>query len=73
MLLNPLRKRPVTPWAAEGEAKYDDLERKLAAAPDIAVPAITHEGDANGAPHLDPSSYQCWPDEGCPLSGVKRT
>jgi pimeloyl-ACP methyl ester carboxylesterase len=42
---------------AEGEAKYDDLERRLAEAPFIAVPTITLEGDANGAPHPDPSSY----------------
>jgi pimeloyl-ACP methyl ester carboxylesterase len=42
---------------AEGEAKYDDLEKKLAEAPVIAVPTITLEGDANGAPHPDPSAY----------------
>ena len=42
---------------AEGEAKYDDLEKKLAEGPVIAVPTITLEGDANGAPHPDPSSY----------------
>jgi len=42
---------------AEGEAKYDDLEKRLAAAPDIAVPSITLEGDANGAPHPEPASY----------------
>ena len=42
---------------AEGEAKYDDLEKKLAAAPVITVPSITLEGDANGAPHPEPSSY----------------
>ena len=35
----------------QGEAKYDALEAKLALAPDIAVPTITIEGDANGAPH----------------------
>jgi pimeloyl-ACP methyl ester carboxylesterase len=40
-----------------GESKYDDLERQLAAAPLIGVPTITLEGDANGAPHLDASSY----------------
>ena len=39
---------------AAGEAKYDDLEKKLAAAPTIAVPTITLEGDANGAPHPRP-------------------
>jgi len=42
---------------AEGEAKYDDAEKQLAAAPVITVPTITLEGDANGAPHPDPSSY----------------
>ena len=42
---------------AEGEAQYDDLERRLAAAPVIAVPTITLEGDANGAPHPDSSAY----------------
>lgn len=42
---------------AEGEAKYDDLEKKLAAAPAIAVPTITLEGDANGAPHPPPAAY----------------
>ena len=36
---------------AEGEARYDDLERRLAAGPTIAVPTIVLEGDANGAPH----------------------
>ena len=42
---------------AEGESKYDDLEKRLAAAPVITVPTITLEGDANGAPHPDPSVY----------------
>lgn len=42
---------------AEGEAKYDDDERRLAQAPVITVPAITMEGDANGAPHPEPSAY----------------
>jgi pimeloyl-ACP methyl ester carboxylesterase len=42
---------------AEGERKYDDLERALAEAPDITVPTIALEGDANGAPHPDASSY----------------
>jgi pimeloyl-ACP methyl ester carboxylesterase len=42
---------------AEGEAKYDEMEKRLAAAPVIAVPTVTLEGDANGAPHPDPSSY----------------
>ena len=34
---------------AQGDSKYDDLESKLADGPVIAVPAITMEGDANGA------------------------
>ena len=42
---------------AEGEARYDDLEKKLAQSPVITVPTITMEGDANGAPHPEPSSY----------------
>jgi pimeloyl-ACP methyl ester carboxylesterase len=42
---------------AAGEPQYDDLERQLAEAPAIAVPTITLEGDANGAPHPDPSAY----------------
>ncbi len=42
---------------AEGEAKYADLDKRLAGAPVITVPTITMEGDANGAPHLDPSAY----------------
>ncbi len=42
---------------AEGEPKYDDLEKRLAEFPVITVPTITLEGDANGAPHPDPSAY----------------
>jgi pimeloyl-ACP methyl ester carboxylesterase len=42
---------------AEGEAEYDEFEKRLAAGPDITVPSITLEGDANGAPHPDPSAY----------------
>jgi pimeloyl-ACP methyl ester carboxylesterase len=42
---------------AEGEPKYADLDKRLALAPVITVPTITLEGDANGAPHLEPSSY----------------
>jgi pimeloyl-ACP methyl ester carboxylesterase len=42
---------------APGEAKYDELEKRLAEFPAIAVPAITLEGDANGAPHPDPKVY----------------
>jgi pimeloyl-ACP methyl ester carboxylesterase len=42
---------------AEGEPQYDDLEQRLAGLPAIAVPTITLEGDANGAPHPEPSAY----------------
>jgi pimeloyl-ACP methyl ester carboxylesterase len=42
---------------AEGEARYDELEKRLASAPAIGVPTITLEGDANGAPHPDASAY----------------
>ena len=42
---------------AEGESKYDELEKRLAEGPVITVPTITLEGDANGAPHPDPSAY----------------
>jgi pimeloyl-ACP methyl ester carboxylesterase len=42
---------------AEGEAKYDDFETRLATGPAIHVPTITLEGDANGAPHPDAASY----------------
>jgi hypothetical protein len=40
-----------------GESQYDDLEKQLATSPVITVPTITLEGDANGAPHPDPSAY----------------
>jgi len=42
---------------AAGEPRCDDLEALLAKGPSIAVPTITMEGDANGAPHLEPSAY----------------
>ena len=42
---------------AQGEAKYDEMDRKLATAPVITVPTITMEGDANGAPHPAPAAY----------------
>jgi pimeloyl-ACP methyl ester carboxylesterase len=42
---------------AEGDPQYDDLEKRLAESPLITVPTITLEGDANGAPHPDASSY----------------
>ena len=42
---------------APGEAKYDALEKRLFTMPPVTVPAITLEGDANGAPHPPPSAY----------------
>jgi pimeloyl-ACP methyl ester carboxylesterase len=42
---------------ARGESRYDDLDKRLAASPNITVPTITLEGDANGAPHPDASAY----------------
>lgn len=42
---------------AQGEARYDELEQRLAKAPVIGVPTITMEGDANGAPHPEPAAY----------------
>jgi len=43
---------------AEGEKRYDEIEQKLAQGPVIAVPTITMEGDANGAPHPEPAAYR---------------
>ncbi|OQP57133.1 alpha/beta hydrolase [Niastella vici] len=43
---------------AIGEARYNELEKKLAGAPAITVPTVTLEGDANGAPHPDPAAYK---------------
>ena len=42
---------------ADGEPKYADLEKRLAAFPVITVPTITLESDANGAPHPEPGTY----------------
>ena len=42
---------------ADGEPEYAELEQRLAEGPLITVPTITLEGDANGAPHLEPSAY----------------
>ncbi|MES2194596.1 MAG: alpha/beta hydrolase [Pseudomonadota bacterium] len=42
---------------ADGEARYAELEAKLAQGPVITVPTITMEGDANGAPHPEPAAY----------------
>jgi pimeloyl-ACP methyl ester carboxylesterase len=43
---------------ADGERKYDDLEKRLAALPAITVPTITMEGDANGAIHAPSTAYR---------------
>src|ERR1700722_2673093 len=42
---------------ADGERKYDALDERLASSPNITVPTITLEGDANGAPHPEAGSY----------------
>ncbi|HEX4794312.1 MAG TPA: alpha/beta hydrolase [Humisphaera sp.] len=42
---------------ADGERKYDELDKKLAESPAIGVPTITLEGDSNGAPHPEPIAY----------------
>jgi pimeloyl-ACP methyl ester carboxylesterase len=44
--------------AAPGEARYDEFEKRLASGPAITVPAITMEGDANGAPFPPPAAYR---------------
>jgi pimeloyl-ACP methyl ester carboxylesterase len=43
---------------ADGERKYDDLEKRLAALTAIAVPTITMEGDSNGAIHAPSKAYR---------------
>jgi pimeloyl-ACP methyl ester carboxylesterase len=43
---------------ADGERKYDDLDKRLVATPQITVPAITMEGDSNGAIHADSATYR---------------
>ena len=43
---------------ADGEERYAGLEAQLAEGPASGVPTITLEGDANGAPHPDPSAYR---------------
>jgi len=43
---------------ADGERKYDPTEQRLAVGPNIGVPTITLEGDANGAPHPPPAAYR---------------
>lgn len=42
---------------ADGEPQYDELEKRLAATPVIAVPSITLEGDDNGAPRPEATAY----------------
>ena len=42
---------------AQGDPGLDELEAKLAAAPQVSVPTITLEGDENGAPHPEPAAY----------------
>jgi pimeloyl-ACP methyl ester carboxylesterase len=43
---------------ADGEARYNDIEKLLAQSPVITVPAITLDGDSDGvAPATDGASY----------------
>jgi pimeloyl-ACP methyl ester carboxylesterase len=42
---------------AAGAPEFDELEKKLALYPTIGIPTITLEGDANGAPHPEPTAY----------------
>jgi pimeloyl-ACP methyl ester carboxylesterase len=43
---------------ADGERKYDDFEKRLAELPPVTVPAITMEGDDNGAAHPPSTAYR---------------
>ena len=43
---------------ADGERKYDDLEKRLAAFAPITIPTITMEGDSNGAIHAPSTAYR---------------
>jgi pimeloyl-ACP methyl ester carboxylesterase len=43
---------------ADGERRYDEFERRLAALPAVNVPTITMEGDSNGAAHAPESAYR---------------
>jgi pimeloyl-ACP methyl ester carboxylesterase len=43
---------------AQGESQYDAAEAKLASGPAVTIPAITMEGDRNGAPHPQPAQYR---------------
>jgi pimeloyl-ACP methyl ester carboxylesterase len=42
---------------AAGEPTYEDLEQRLAGLAVITVPTMTLQGDADGAPHPEPSAY----------------
>jgi hypothetical protein len=53
-----IARSPISTRRREGEPKYDDLEKRLAQTPVITIPAITLEGDANGAPDPDAMHMQ---------------
>ncbi len=42
---------------AESEARCAEIVRKFSTLPNISVPTISMEGDANGAPHPPPEAY----------------
>lgn len=42
---------------AQSDPRYARLDRIIASSPNISVPTITMEGDANGAPHPAPTAY----------------
>jgi hypothetical protein len=56
LVAQPTTEPPITSFGP-GEPGCGDIEARLAEGPTIAVPAITLEGDANGAPHPEPSAY----------------
>ena len=43
---------------SQGDPRYVAMEERLASTPPVAVPTITMEGDANGAPHPPPAAYR---------------
>ncbi|WP_342749170.1 alpha/beta hydrolase [Sphingomonas fennica] len=43
---------------AEGEARYAAMEERLASFPPVTIPAVTLEGDANGAPRPRARDYR---------------
>jgi len=43
---------------SQGDPRYAAIEGRLASTPPVAVPTITMEGDANGAPHPPPAAYR---------------